>query len=260
LNFIQDKIMAIIPLPRKVSYENVKNNFATLVIEPLYPGYGTTIGNLLRRVLISSLGGAAIDKIKIKGAEHEFSTIESVKEDVVEIILNIKKIRIKANNVLTEPLSLKLSASGEGEVTAGQIEVPSDIEIVNPNFKIATITDKTGVLEMDLIVSAGRGYVPVEQRESDDKEVGAIIIDANYSPIVKVGMELHNVRVDKMTNYDSLALDIETDGTRTPEEAVHESINIINEQLNFIVGGESADNGSGNEAKDAKAKSQSDSE
>lgn len=229
--------MAIIPLPRKVAYEDTKHNFAKLVIEPLYPGYGTTLGNLLRRVLLSSLSGAAIDRVKISGVDHEFSTIPHVKEDVVEVILNIKKIRIKANNEITEPLTLKLNASGEGDVTAGNIEVPSDVSVVNPSFKIATITDKAGTLDIEFTVSAGRGYVPVEQREGENKEVGAVIIDANYSPVIKVGMDLHNVRVDKMTNYDSLALEIETDSTRSPEEAVKEAIDIVREQIEHIYSG-----------------------
>lgn len=233
--------MAIIPLPLKVAYENAKGNSAKLIIEPLYPGYGTTIGNLLRRVLISSLSGTAIDRVKISGVDHEFSTIPHIKEDIVELILNIKKIRIKANNEITEPIILKLNASGEGDVTTGNIEVPSDVDIVNPNFKIATITDKDGSLEIEFTVNNGRGYVPVEQREGESKEVGVIIIDANYSPIVKVGMDMHNVRVDKMTNYDSLSLEIETDSTRSPEEAVHEAIDIIREQIEHIQAGGGAE-------------------
>ena len=229
--------MSIIPLPNKVSYDNKKNSYTDLVIEPLYPGFGTTIGNLIRRILLSSLTGAAVTRVKITGAGHEFSNLPHIKEDAVELILNFKKIRVKALQELTEPVVIKLNVTGEMDVTAGDIETSSDVEVVNPDLKLATITDKAGNFEVEFTIETGRGYVPVEMHENQSNEVGVIAIDSMFSPIVKVGMEIKNVRVDKMTNYDSLKLAIETDGTRTPEEAVHETIDIIREQIDFIYSG-----------------------
>jgi DNA-directed RNA polymerase subunit alpha len=229
--------MPIIPLPKKVSYDNSKGSSADLVIEPLYPGFGTTLGNLLRRILLSSLSGAAVTQVKITGSGHEFSSLPHIKEDAVELILNFKKIRVKALQELTEPVIVKLNVSEEKEVTAGDIETSSEIEIINSDLKLATITDKAGKFEAELTIESGRGYVPVEMQENQTNEVGVIAIDSMYSPIVKVAMDIKNVRVDKMTNYDSLKLSIETDGTRSPEESVHEAIDIIREQIDFIYSG-----------------------
>jgi len=229
--------MSIIPLPSKVSYDNKKNFFTDLVIEPLYPGFGTTVGNLLRRILLSSLSGTAVTRVKIAGAGHEFSNLPHIKEDAVELILNFKKIRVKALQELTEPVIVKLNVSGEKDVTAGDIETSSEVEIVNPELKLATITDKAGNFDVELTIETGRGYVPVEMQENQSTEVGVIAIDSMYSPIIKVGMDIKNVRVDKMTNYDSLKLSIATDGTRSPEEAVHEAIDIIREQIDTIYSG-----------------------
>ncbi len=223
-----------IPLPKNIKFEDVKDNSATLVIEPLYPGYGTTVGNLLRRVLISSLEGVAVERVKIEGLTHEFTTIDYVKEDVVDIILNIKQIRIKAKTKLTEPVEMTLDVQGEKEVKAGDIQTPGDIEIVNPDLHIATVTDQAGSLRIVFTVGAGIGYVTVEQRDNKTDEVGVIEVDSIYSPIVRVGMNIENVRVDKMTNFDKLLLNIVTDGTRTPQEAVQEAIDIIQSHINLI--------------------------
>lgn len=226
--------MPIIPLPNAITYESQGDSHSKVVITPLFPGYGTTIGNLLRRVLISSLHGTAIDSMKIANVEHEFSGIPHVKEDGVEIMMNVKKVRIKAHTAIEEPITLSLHVTGERQVTAGDIEAPSDVEIVNPDLVIATITDAVGALDMTFTVSQGRGYVTVEMQEEKKHDVGVIELDTQFSPIVSIGMEIENVRVGKMTNYDKLTLDIITDGTRTPEEAVQEAIDIILEQVNFL--------------------------
>lgn len=223
--------MAIIPLPKKVSYEHGDNHVAKLVIEPLFPGYGITVGNALRRVLLSSLHGVAIDSMKIKGVDHEFSALAHVKEDIVEIMLNVKKIRVKAHNELGEEVKLRINKTGEGAVTAGDIQVPSDVEISNPEQVIATVTDAAGEFDAEFTVSEGIGYHLIDSKSEHGGEVGVIMLDRQYSPIVNVGMETHNVRVDNMTNYDSLELAITTDGTRTAEEAVSESIEILLEQF-----------------------------
>lgn len=226
--------MSIIPLPKKVSYEHDGDHAAKLVIEPLFPGYGTTVGNALRRVLLSSLHGVAIDSMKIKGVDHEFAALAHVKEDVVEIMLNVKKVRVKAHGELGEEVKLRISKKGEGVVTAGDIEVPSDVEIANPDQVVATITDAAGEFEAEFTVSEGKGYHLVESKEEHGGEVGVIMVDRQYSPVVNVGMETHNVRVDNMTNYDSLELAITTDGTRTPEEAVGEALEILLEQFEAL--------------------------
>ncbi len=226
-------MLDILP-PKKVEYEKISDSRAKLVIEPLYPGYGTTIGNALRRVLISSLQGAAIVSMKVQGIDHEFSQIPHVKEDMTQIMLNVKKISVRANTTLEGSVTMRLKATGEKEVTAGDIDVPSDLTIGNPDHVIATLTDPAADLDIEFTVVSGRGYEPVEQRLSENNDVGVIEVDAIYSPIVKVGMSTHNVRVDNMTNYDSLALEIETDGTRTPEEAVNEALDIVINQLQHI--------------------------
>ncbi len=223
-----------IPLPTNITFEDAKDNSATLVIEPLYPGYGTTMGNLLRRVLLSSLEGVAVERIKIEGFTHEFTAIDYVKEDVVDMILNIKQIRIKSKVDLTEPVQMTLDIQGEKDVKAGDIQTPGDIEIVNPDLHIASITDPAGSLKIEFTVGSGIGYVTVEQRESKSDESGVIEIDSIYSPVTKVGMHIENVRVDKITNFDKLLLSITTDGTRTPQEAVNEAISIIRSHIDLI--------------------------
>lgn len=215
-----------IPLPDKINYTKGDSpNEKILTIEPFYHGYGTTIGNALRRVLLSSLSGAAITDVKIKGVDHEFSTIDGVKEDVVDIILNLKKIRFKMHT--DDPVVLTLSAKGLKEVKAGDFKKNPDVEIVTPDLPIATLSSKDAVLEMEVTVKKGRGYETVDQREEEEKEIGRIAIDAIYTPIVNVGMEVTQARVGQDINYDKLSLKIETDGTLTPEEAVETAAEIL---------------------------------
>ena len=211
-----------------------EGNKATFAIEPLYSGYGMTLGNSLRRVILSSLGGAAVTAVKIDSVAHEFSTIEGVKEDVVEIILNLKKLRFRVFS--DEPQFLMLTANGRGEVTAASIKATSDVEIVNPEQLIATLdTDKTK-LGMEIKVEKGRGYVPVEHRESEKLEVGMIAVDALYSPVQRVRFNVENTRVGQMTDLDRLMLEVETDGTITPHDAVRQAAELLVEHFMVVAG------------------------
>lgn len=198
---------------------------ATLVVEPCYPGYGTTVGNALRRVLLSSLSGAAVTGVKIAGVDHEFSTIPHVKEDVVQIILNLKQLRLKVHS--SETVRLTLEASGEREVTAADIASSADVEIINSDLHIAELTDKDAKLQMEIFVRQGRGYVPIEEREAEEKEIGVIQIDSVFTPVRSVGYRVEDVRVGQKTNFDKLTLTIETDGTTEPAEAVRQATQIL---------------------------------
>lgn len=206
---------------------------ATFVVEPCFHGYGTTLGNALRRVMLSSLPGAAVTAIKIKGAQHEFSGIPGVKEDVLEITLNFKALRMRV--FTDEPVRLVLKSKGDGVVTAADIEKTSDVEIVNPDLHIATLTDKKAELDMEIFVSKGRGYMPVEERSKEKLELGMIAIDAVFSPIKDVGYRVENVRVGQITNYDKLIMTIETDGTITPDAAVDQSVKILLDHFNLVM-------------------------
>lgn len=218
--------MEEILLPSKIDLIPGQDDFsATLVVEPCYYGYGTTLGNALRRVLLSSLPGAAVTAVKIDGASHEFSALNGVKEDVLEIILNLKELRLKVYS--SEPVRLTLSAKGEKKVTGADIDPNSDVEIANPDLLIATLTDKKSEFNMEIIVEPGRGYVPVEERDNEKPELGTIAVDAVFSPVREVGYRVENARVGDVTNYDKLVMEIETDGTITPKEAVSQAVNIL---------------------------------
>jgi len=209
-------------------------NIVTFAIEPLYPGYGMTLGNSLRRVILSSLPGAAVTAVKIEGVNHEFSTIKNVKEDVVEIILNLKKLCVKSFN--DEIVSLKLVASGEGVVTAKQFEKNADVEIVNPELVIATLDNKSAKLELEIFVEKGRGYVPVEKRDGNKLGVGVIAVDALYSPIRRVRYNVESTRVGQMTDLDKLILEVESNGVITPAEAVKQASDILVDHFSVISG------------------------
>lgn len=217
--------MQQITLPEKPVIAKQEGNYAVFEIKACYPGYGMTLGNSIRRVLLSSLQGAAITSVKISGANHEFSTIPGVLEDVVEIMLNLKKVRFKMFS--DEPVKLTLKANKEGKVTAGDIAKADNVEVVNKEAHIATITDKKITLEMEFRIEKGVGYMPVEQQENDKAEIGTIGVDAIFTPIKSVNYKVENMRVGKMTNYDKLTLEIETDGSRTPEDAFREAIMLL---------------------------------
>ena len=224
--------MENILLPSKMYFTpGEREHEAVLTIEPLHHGYGTTVGNSLRRVLLSSLPGAAVTAMKIKGVQHEFSAVTGVKEDVLEIMLNLKMLRMKVHS--EEPVTLKLTANAVGEVTAADITPNSDVEIMNKDLVICTLTDSIA-FDMDITVSRGRGYLPTEEREHATTEIGVIAIDALYSPVRQVGIKVENTRVGEITNYDKLMLTILTDGTVTPQEAVEHATKILLNHVTWI--------------------------
>lgn len=219
--------MQTINSPEQPKYTELGKNHGKFEILGCYPGYGTTLGNALRRVVLSSLSGAAVRSVKIKGVSHEFSTIEGVMEDVVQIILNLKQVRFKMHGE-DEVVKVTLKSKGEGAVTAAMIKASSNVEVVNPDQVIATVTDKKTELEMEIEVDRGLGYVPVESRERDDeREIGVIAIDAIYTPVKRVNYEVENMRVGKRTDYDKITLEIVTDGSITPVEAYEKSVSIL---------------------------------
>ena len=226
--------MEHIPLPATVAITpNDSPHTATVTIEPFFPGYGTTVGNALRRVLLSSIPGAAVTSFIIKGVQHEFSTLPYVKEDFVEISLNLKQLRLKIHG--SDPVRIHLKASGERKVTGADITGPSGMEIINHDLLIATLTDTQATLEMELIAKPGRGYEPTESREKEELEVGMIALDALYSPVRRVGFVVESVRVGQMTNWDKLILEIETDGTITPEQALLTASQYLVEQFTWVL-------------------------
>lgn len=227
--------MEQILLPNSIEFINSDvPNMGKMVITPCHQGYGTTLGNALRRVLLSSLPGAAVESIKIKGVQHEFSSMEGVLEDTIEIILNIKELAVKSYSA--EPVTLSLSKKGIGDITAGDFEKNSDIEIVNPDLKIATVTDKDLTFEMDIIVGQGRGYLPVAEKETKNLDLGTIAVDSLYTPIRDVGYSVEMTRVGDVTDYEKLTLSIETNGAITPKEAVSQATKILTDHF-FLVAG-----------------------
>lgn len=213
--------------------ESSKDNAAVFALEPLFPGYGMTLGNSMRRVLLSSLAGSAITAVKIEGVSHEFSTVSGVREDMIEIILNLKQIRFRNPN--EEPVTLTLKKSG-GVVTAGDIATVNDVEVVNPELVIAHLDNSKAKLEMELRIEQGRGYVPVESRGGEKLPVGMIAIDAIYTPIKRVRYSVANTRVGQMTNLDKLILEVETDGTISPREAVMQAAEILVGHFQVLAG------------------------
>lgn len=228
--------MEEIIIPSKINALKEKDNEAKIAIEPCFPGYGHTLGNALRRVLLSSLSGAAITAIKIKGVDHEFSALENIKESVIDIILNVKKIRIKSFS--QEPVRLKLAHKGKGLITAKEIKATSDVEIINRDQMIAEATSKDAQFEMEVVVEQGMGYLPVEQRNGKDLEIGMIAIDAVFSPISAVGYKIENTRVGQRTDYDKLILSVKTDGSISPLDAIAKSAKILVDQFSFLAGKE----------------------
>lgn len=203
-------------------------------IDGLYPGYGHTLGNSLRRIILSSLPGAAITRVKIAGVEHEFSTVNGVKEDVLTILLNLKKLRIRLTG--DEPVTLTIKSKGAAEVTAKDIETPGQAEILNTDLYIATLTDKSAELSIEMTVEKGLGYVPKESLQKERVDIGTITLDAAFTPIRKANYEVENMRVGDRTDFNRLRLSIETDGTIAPREALEKSIILMIEQLKSVVG------------------------
>jgi DNA-directed RNA polymerase subunit alpha len=217
--------------PRVVSEDEFTGVFE---IDNLYPGYGHTLGNSLRRIILSSLPGAAITQVKVEGVDHEFSVLDGVKEDVLTILLNLKRIRLSLHG--DEPMTITLKKSGAGMVTAGDLITPSQVEVLNPEQPIAEITAKGTTLEMEILVEKGLGYVPREVHQKDKVEVGTIALDAVFTPIRRANYEVENMRVGDRTDYNRLRVSIETDGTFTPREALEKAVEIMVHQLSSVIG------------------------
>jgi DNA-directed RNA polymerase subunit alpha len=218
--------------PRHVAVQTLSPTHAKVTLEPLERGFGYTLGNALRRILLSSMPGAAITEVKIEGVLHEYSTIEGVQEDVIEILLNLKSLALKLHG--RQETTLKLSKKGPGVVTAGDIQLEHDVEIVNPKQVIATLT-KEASISMELKITRGRGYAPVTTRPQESRSIGVMQLDASYSPIRRVSYAVENARVEQRTDLDKLVLDIETNGAIDPEEAVRRAANILQDQISVFV-------------------------
>ncbi len=215
----------MISLPNQLKVIKKEGNKAVFEIEALYPGYGVTIGNSLRRVLLSSLGGAAVTQVKIKGISHEFSTIPGILEDVTLIMLNLKQLRFRI--FTDEPQKATLKVKGEKEVKGSDFNLPSQVELVNKNCPIATLTTKSAELEMEIQIEKGIGYSPQERRTKEKLEIGAMPSDAVFTPLRRVSYKIENMRVGERTDYDRLFLEIETDGIISPEEAFRQASEIL---------------------------------
>lgn len=225
----------MIPPPHQPKIIHEEGNRAVFEIEGLWPGYGHTIGNALRRALLSSLEGAAITAVKIETVAHEFSTLPGVREDMIELTLNLKGVRFRLHG--SGPYTATLAAKGERAVTAADIKTPSQLEVVNPEQYIATLTDKKAALVMDLVVEKGVGYQPVETRQKDDKvEIGTIALDATFSPLRVVNYEVENMRVGERTDYNRVRFHIQTDGSLSPREAFSRAAKILEEQFAALAG------------------------
>lgn len=222
----------VLPSKPKVILEEADSGIYE--IDGFYPGYGFTIGNSLRRIILSSLPGAAITSVKIEGIEHEFSSIKGVKEDVVMIMLNIKRLHIKM--LSNEPQTISIKAKGVKIVTAKDIEAPGQVEIMNPELAIATLTDKDSELKIEMTVEKGLGFVSRDTIGKNKVDIGTIVLDANFSPILKVSYEVENMRVGDRTDFNRLRISIKTDGSISPRESLEKAINIMIEQLKAITG------------------------
>ena len=210
--------------------------YGKFVVEPLERGYGTTLGNSLRRIMLSSLPGAAVSQVKIEGVLHEFSSIPGVKEDVTEIIMNIKSLAIKNTSDTNEPKTAYIEFEGEGVVTAGDIQVDPDVEIMNPDMVIAHLNGGAdSKLYMELTITKGRGYVSADKNKNDELPIGVIAIDSIYTPVERVNLTVQNTRVGQITDYDKLTLDVHTNGTLDPDEAVSLAAKVLSEHLSLFI-------------------------
>ncbi len=210
--------------------------YGRFVLEPLERGYGTTLGNSLRRILLSSLPGAAVSNVKIEGVLHEFSVVPGVKEDVAEIILNLKELAIKNSASGNEPKTAYINATAGGEIRAGDIQVDADVEIMNPNLHIATLNDGPDAkLNLEITITKGRGYVSSEKNKRPDQAIGIIPVDSLYTPVRRVNFVVEDTRVGQITDYDKLTLEVWTNGTITPDDAVSLGAKILTEHLNLFV-------------------------
>lgn len=212
-------------LPEHVEILEEGENTATFSIHPYHPGYGPTVGNALRRVLLSSLPGAAITHVKIEGVDHEFSTVEGVKEDVVSLLLNLKRVRL--SSVSSEPVEITLEVSGEKKATAGDFDTPPEVTIANPKLHLATLTGAKAKLTLRCTIEQGRGYVPSDIHSRNQRDIGTIALDAIFTPVQRVSFNVENVRVGQATDYHKLTLTIATDGTVKPIDALKQAASIL---------------------------------
>ena len=222
----------------KIEIEEISEDkkFGRFVVEPLERGYGTTLGNSLRRIMLSSLPGSAVSQVKFEGIVHEFSTIPGVKEDVAEIILNLKGLAIKNTSETNEPKTAYIEVEGEKVVTAGDIQADPDIEIINPDLVIATLDGgHDSKMNVELTITQGRGYVSAEKNKDDEAPIGTIPIDSIYTPVERVNLSVENTRVGQITDFDKLTLDVFTDGTLEPDEAISLAAKVLSEHLNAFI-------------------------
>ena len=219
-------------VPTEIQVDDVTPNLSKITLEPLERGFGHTLGNALRRILLSSMPGAAVTDVAIDGISHEYSTIEGVREDVIDILLNIKDMPV--NIIEGNYAEITLDVTGPCDVLASSFEVPGTVELVNPDFHIATIVDKVN-LKMTLTVRTGRGYEPADLRDDEDRVVGALKVDASYSPVRRVSYTVDNARFEKRTDLDKLVIELETDGTLDPKMAIEHSATILQQQLSAFV-------------------------
>ncbi len=226
----------------EIAEKSDDNKYGKFVVEPLERGYGTTLGNSLRRIMLSSLPGTAVSAVKIKGVLHEFTSIPGVKEDVTEIIMNIKELCLKNNSSSNEPKTAYIEASGNCVVTAADIRTDGDIEILNPDLVIANLSGPDARLEMELTIRNGRGYVSADKNKELDTAIDVIAVDSIFTPIERVNMTVENTRVGQMTDYDKLTLDVFTNGTITPEDAVSLAAKVLVEHLKLFIGLSEASN------------------
>ena len=220
------------PTKLLVEQESLSDKYCKIVVEPLDRGYGITLGNALRRILLSSIPGYAITAVKIEGVYHEFTSIPGVKEDVTDIILNLKQIDIKGD--LEEPATLRVQAKGPGKVYAKDIQCPTGIEILSPDVLIATLDNEETTLEMEMVVEEGKGYLPTEERNLQDYPVGTILVDAVFTPVRKVNFQVEPARLGRATNYDRLILEIWTNGAVTPLDAFKMALQILKDHVELL--------------------------
>lgn len=211
------------------------NKYGRFIVEPLERGYGTTLGNSLRRIMLSSLPGAAVSHIKIKGILHEFSSVPGMKEDVTELVMNIKELIIKNNSLTNEPKQAYIDVAGDRVVRASDIHVDGDIEIINPDLVIANLSGPDAKLDMELTISNGRGYAGADRNKEADAPIDVIAIDSIYTPVERVNLTVENTRVGQVTDYDKLTLDVFTNGALAPDEAVSLAARVLVEHLNLFV-------------------------
>src|SRR3989344_359137 len=222
----------MLQLPEQIKVVSKDGNKGVFEISPLAAGYGATIANPLRRVLLSSLEGAAITSVKIKGVDHEFTSMPGVLEDLIEVIQNVKKIRFKLYG--DGPVKLTLQAKGDGEVKAGDIKLTSDVELINEDQHIVTLTDKKAEFSMELDVEKGVGYVPVDQRQKEKLAIGVISVDAIFSPVKTVNFKIENTRVGQKIDFNKITMEVETDGSVMPEEAVKKAAEILVDHFKLV--------------------------